>query len=309
MATTINYNTFNKMELKIENLSKTYANGVKALNDISLTLKAGMFGLLGPNGAGKSSLMRTIATLQEADGGSITYNDGYHPEVDILNQKDIVRQMIGYLPQEFGVYPKINAVTLLNHLAVLKGITDSTKRKKIVDILLEKTNLTQVRNKNLGGFSGGMKQRFGIAQALLGDPKILIVDEPTAGLDPEERNRFLNMLSDLSKDKIIIYSTHIVEDVQELCKNVAIINKGEVVFTGSPNEAIEGIKGKIWKDHVEKSRLEFYKKSLNVISERMVAGEPYVHVYSEEKIAAHAIEVEPTLEDFYFHSLKKINQN
>lgn len=297
------------MELKIENLSKTYANGVKALNDISLTLKTGMFGLLGPNGAGKSSLMRTIATLQEADGGSITYNDGYHPEVDILNQKDIVRQMIGYLPQEFGVYPKIDAVTLLNHLAVLKGITDSAKRKKIVDILLEKTNLTQVRNKNLGGFSGGMKQRFGIAQALLGDPKILIVDEPTAGLDPEERNRFLNMLSDLSNDKIIIYSTHIVEDVQELCKNVAIINKGEVVFAGSPNEAIDGIKGKIWKDHVEKSRLEFYKKSLNVISERMIAGEPYVHVYSEEKIAAHAIEVEPTLEDFYFHSLKKINQN
>ena len=297
------------MELKIENLSKTYANGVKALNGINLTLTTGMFGLLGPNGAGKSSLMRTIATLQEADGGSITYNDGYHPEVDILNQKDIVRQMIGYLPQEFGVYPKIDAVTLLNHLAVLKGITDSTKRKKIVDILLEKTNLTQVRNKNLGGFSGGMKQRFGIAQALLGDPKILIVDEPTAGLDPEERNRFLNMLSDLSNDKIIIYSTHIVEDVQELCKNVAIINKGEVVFAGSPNEAIEGIKGKIWKDHVEKSRLDFYKKSLNVISERMIAGEPYVHVYSEEKIAPHAIEVDPTLEDFYFHSLKKINQN
>ena len=297
------------MELKIENLSKTYANGVRALNGINLTLKTGMFGLLGPNGAGKSSLMRTIATLQEADGGSITYNDGYHPEVDILNQKDIVRQMIGYLPQEFGVYPKIDAVTLLNHLAVLKGITDATKRKKIVDILLEKTNLTQVRNKNLGGFSGGMKQRFGIAQALLGDPKILIVDEPTAGLDPEERNRFLNMLSDLSNDKIIIYSTHIVEDVQELCKNVAIINKGQVVFAGSPNEAIDGIKGKIWKDHVEKSRLEFYKKSLNVISERMVAGEPYVHVYSEEKIAPHAVEVEPTLEDFYFHSLKKINQN
>ncbi len=297
------------MELKIENLSKTYANGVKALNDISLSLTTGMFGLLGPNGAGKSSLMRTIATLQEADGGSIIYNDGYHPAVDILNQKDIVRQMIGYLPQEFGVYPKIDAVTLLNHLAVLKGINDSTKRKKIVDILLEKTNLTQVRNKNLGGFSGGMKQRFGIAQALLGDPKILIVDEPTAGLDPEERNRFLNMLSDLSNDKIIIYSTHIVEDVQELCKNVAIINKGEVVFAGSPNDAIQGIRGKIWKDHVEKSRLDFYKKSLNVISERMVAGEPYVHVYSEDKIAPHAIEVEPTLEDFYFHSLKKINQN
>lgn len=297
------------MELKIENLSKTYANGVKALNGINLTLTRGMFGLLGPNGAGKSSLMRTIATLQEADGGSITYNDGYHPETNVLTQKEEVRQMIGYLPQEFGVYPKIDAVTLLNHLAVLKGITDATKRKKIVDILLEKTNLTQARNKNLGGFSGGMKQRFGIAQALLGDPRILIVDEPTAGLDPEERNRFLNMLSDMSNDKIIIYSTHIVEDVQELCKNVAIINKGEVVFAGSPKEAIAGIKGKIWKDHVEKSHLDFYKKSLNVISERMIAGEPYVHVYSEDRIAPHAIEVEPSLEDFYFHSLKKINQD
>jgi ABC-2 type transport system ATP-binding protein len=296
------------MELKIENLSKTYANGVRALNNISLTLPTGMFGLLGPNGAGKSSLMRTIATLQEADSGSITFNDGYSPQVDVLHQKEVVRQMIGYLPQEFGVYPKIDALTLLNHLAVLKGITDATKRKKIVDILLEKTNLTHVKNKDLGGFSGGMKQRFGIAQALLGDPKILIVDEPTSGLDPEERNRFLNMLSDLSNNKVIIYSTHIVEDVQELCKNVAIINKGEVVFAGSPNDAIAEIKGKIWKDHVKKSSLDFYKQSLNVISERMIAGEPYVHVYADEKIAPHAIEVEPTLEDFYFHSLKKINQ-
>ncbi len=296
------------MELKIENLSKTYANGVRALNNISLTLPTGMFGLLGPNGAGKSSLMRTIATLQEADSGSITFNDGYSPQVDVLHQKEVVRQIIGYLPQEFGVYPKIDALTLLNHLAVLKGITDATKRKKIVDILLEKTNLTHVKNKDLGGFSGGMKQRFGIAQALLGDPKILIVDEPTSGLDPEERNRFLNMLSDLSNNKVIIYSTHIVEDVQELCKNVAIINKGEVVFAGSPNDAIAEIKGKIWKDHVKKSSLDFYKQSLNVISERMIAGEPYVHVYADEKIAPHAIEVEPTLEDFYFHSLKKINQ-
>lgn len=296
------------MELKIENLSKTYANGVRALNNISLTLPTGMFGLLGPNGAGKSSLMRTIATLQEADSGSITFNDGYSPQVDVLHQKEVVRQMIGYLPQEFGVYPKIDALTLLNHLAVLKGITDATKRKKIVDILLEKTNLTHVKSKDLGGFSGGMKQRFGIAQALLGDPKILIVDEPTSGLDPEERNRFLNMLSDLSNNKVIIYSTHIVEDVQELCKTVAIINKGEVVFAGSPNDAIAEIKGKIWKDHVKKSSLDFYKQSLNVISERMIAGEPYVHVYADEKIAPHAIEVEPTLEDFYFHSLKKINQ-
>lgn len=297
------------MELKIENLSKTYANGVKALNGISLTVRKGMFGLLGPNGAGKSSLMRIISTLQEPDEGNITYNDGYHPEINVLTQKEEVRRIIGYLPQEFGVYPKIDAVTLLNHLAVLKGIIDSTKRKKIVDILLEKTNLTQARNKNLGGFSGGMKQRFGIAQALLGDPCILIVDEPTAGLDHEERKRFLNMLSDMSNDKIVIYSTHIVEDVQELCKNVAIINKGEVVFAGSPNEAIAGIRGKVWKDHVEKSRLDFYKQALNVISERMVAGEPYVHVYSEDRIAPHAIEVEPSLEDFYFHSLKKINQD
>jgi ABC-type multidrug transport system ATPase subunit len=298
----------NPMELTINNLSKIYANGVKALNGINLTLTTGMFGLLGPNGAGKSSLMRTIATLQEVDGGSIIYNDGYNPEINVLTQKEEVRKVLGYLPQEFGVYPKIDAITLLNHLAVLKGITDKSKRKKIVDILLEKTNLTQAKNKNLGGFSGGMKQRFGIAQALLGDPKILIVDEPTAGLDPEERNRFLNMLSDLSNDKIIIYSTHIVEDVQELCKNIAIINKGQVVFTGSPNEAIGEIKGKIWKDHVEKSKLDFYKQSLNVISERMIAGEPYVHVYSSEKISPTAIEIEPTLEDFYFHSLKKNNQ-
>ncbi|MFY7909819.1 MAG: ABC transporter ATP-binding protein [Emticicia sp.] len=297
------------MELIIQNLSKTYGNGVKALNDISLTLNRGMFGLLGPNGAGKSSLMRTIATLQEPDSGSITFNDGFNPPIDVLKQKDEVRKVLGYLPQEFGVYPKIDAETLLNHLAVLKGITDSAKRKKTVEVLLEKTNLTNVKNKNLGGYSGGMKQRFGIAQALLGNPQILIVDEPTAGLDPEERNRFLNLLSDLSNDKIIILSTHIVEDVQELCPNVALVNKGQVVFAGKTSEAVDEMRGKVWKDHVKKTNLETYREAMNVISERMVAGETYVHVFDNERIAPHAIEVEPSLEDFYFHRLKVINQN
>jgi ABC-type multidrug transport system ATPase subunit len=297
------------MELVIQNLSKTYGNGVKALNDISLTLTRGMFGLLGPNGAGKSSLMRTIATLQEPDSGSIIFNDGFNPQIDVLRQKDEVRKVLGYLPQEFGVYPKIDAETLLNHLAVLKGITDSAKRKKTVEVLLEKTNLTNVKNKNLGGYSGGMKQRFGIAQALLGNPQILIVDEPTAGLDPEERNRFLNLLSDLSNDKIIILSTHIVEDVQELCPNVALVNKGQVVFAGKTSEAVDEMRGKVWKDHVKKTNLEIYREAMNVISERMVAGETYVHVFDNERIAPHAIEVEPSLEDFYFHRLKVINQN
>lgn len=297
------------MELVIQNLSKTYGNGVKALNDISLTLTRGMFGLLGPNGAGKSSLMRTIATLQEPDSGSIIFNDGFNPQIDVLRQKDEVRKVLGYLPQEFGVYPKIDAETLLNHLAVLKGITDSAKRKKTVEVLLEKTNLTNVKNKNLGGYSGGMKQRFGIAQALLGNPQILIVDEPTAGLDPEERNRFLNLLSDLSNDKIIILSTHIVEDVQELCPDVALVNKGQVVFAGKTSEAVDEMRGKVWKDHVKKSNLEVYREAMNVISERMVAGETYVHVFDNERIAPHAIEVEPSLEDFYFHRLKVINQN
>ena len=297
------------MELKIESLSKTYDNGVKALNGINLLLKRGMFGLLGSDGAGKSSLVKIIATLQEADGGIITYNDGYHPEINGLTQPEGFSQMIGYLPQGFVIYPKIDALALLNHLAVLKGITDDTKRKKIIDILLEKTNLTEAKNENLGEFSVDMKQRFGIAQALLGDPRILILDEPTAGLDPEERNHFLNMVSEMSNDKIIIYSTHIVEDVQALCKNFAIINKGEIVFAGSSDEAIASIRGKIWEDQVKKSSLDFYKQALNVISERMVAGETYVHVYSEDRIAPHAIEVEPSLADFYYHTLKKINQD
>ncbi|MFZ6001759.1 MAG: ABC transporter ATP-binding protein, partial [Bacteroidota bacterium] len=207
------------MELIIQDLNKTYANGVQALKGINLTIKQGMFGLLGPNGAGKSSLMRTIATLQEADSGSITLGD-----LNVLTQKEEVRKVLGYLPQEFGVYPKIDAVTLLDHLAVLKGIVDKKERKGVVEALLHKTNLWNARNKNLGGYSGGMKQRFGIAQALLANPKLIIVDEPTAGLDPAERNRFLNLLSELGENTIVILSTHIVEDVKELCTDMAIIN-------------------------------------------------------------------------------------
>ncbi|MCY7357941.1 MAG: ABC transporter ATP-binding protein, partial [Rudanella sp.] len=222
------------MNLTITNLNKTYSNGVKALNDISLTMGAGLFGLLGPNGAGKSSLMRTIATLQEADSGSITFG-GPFGTIDVFAQPDSLRQRLGYLPQEFGVYPRIAAETLLDHLAVLKGITNSRERKETVSALLHKTNLYNVRTKNLGGYSGGMKQRFGIAQALLANPNLIIVDEPTAGLDPGERNRFLNLLGELGEDRIIILSTHIVEDVQELCRDMAIVNKGTVLFQGHPD--------------------------------------------------------------------------
>src|SRR6187399_3133226 len=230
------------MELVIKGLNKTYSNGTQALKDVTLTVRQGMFGLLGPNGAGKSSLMRTIATLQEADSGKITLGD-----IDVLTQKEEVRKILGYLPQEFGVYPKINAITLLDHLAVLKGIINKKERKDVVEALLHKTNLWAARTKNLGGYSGGMKQRFGIAQALLANPKLIIVDEPTAGLDPAERNRFLNLLSEIGENTIVILSTHIVEDVKELCTQMAIINKGEVLFEGHPMKAIEKVQGKVWR--------------------------------------------------------------
>ncbi|MBP9743901.1 MAG: ABC transporter ATP-binding protein, partial [Saprospiraceae bacterium] len=219
------------MQLIISNLNKTYSNGVQALKDVNLIINQGMFGLLGPNGAGKSSLMRTIATLQEPDSGTIMLGD-----INVLTQKDEVRKTLGYLPQEFGVYPKVNAITLLHHLAVLKGITHPGERKSIVEALLQKTNLWDSRKKNLGGYSGGMKQRFGIAQALIGNPKLIIVDEPTAGLDPAERNRFLNLLSEIGENTVVILSTHIVDDVKELCSDMAIFNQGEILFKGSPNE-------------------------------------------------------------------------
>lgn len=283
------------MQLIIRNLNKTYTNGVHALKDVSLKIKQGMFGLLGPNGAGKSSLMRTIATLQDADGGSI-HLDG----LDVLREKEQVRRILGYLPQEFGVYPKIDVISLLNHLAVLKGISDHAERKILVESLLNRTNLWAVRNKYLGGFSGGMKQRFGIAQALLANPKLIIVDEPTAGLDPAERNRFLNLLSEIGENTIVILSTHIVEDVKELCTDMAIINKGQVVFSGSPGEAMKDISGRIWKKKILKSEIENYRKLYDVLSERLISGTPEIKVFSAFLPGTGFEPVEADLEDVYF---------
>ena len=283
------------MKLTIANLSKTYANGVHALKDINLTINSGMFGLLGPNGAGKSSLMRTISTLQEPDSGSIVLGD-----INVLTQKDALRRTLGYLPQEFGVYPKISAEDLLNHLAVLKGINSTKNRKALVESLLHKTNLFNDRKKHLSGYSGGMKQRFGIAQALLSNPTLIIVDEPTAGLDPAERNRFLNLLGELSEDTIVILSTHIVEDVKELCTDMAIINKGEVLMQGHPLKALDDIKHKVWRKRVEKGEAETYTTQLNVISNKLVAGKPTLHVLSDSAPGFGFEMVEPDLEDVYF---------
>ena len=283
------------MQLIIENLSKTYPNGVQALDEVSLTIQQGMFGLLGPNGAGKSSLMRTIATLQEPDSGSIQLGD-----IDVLTQKDEVRKTLGYLPQEFGVYPQVDAETLLDHLAVLKGITNRSERKETVKALLQKTNLYDARKKNLGGYSGGMKQRFGIAQALLANPKLIIVDEPTAGLDPAERNRFLNLLSEIGENTIVILSTHIVDDVKELCSDMAIINLGKVLYQGSPSKALEAIHSRIWEKRVPKSELEALRNTHTVISEKLVGGTPVVHILAEDYPGNGFTLVEGDLEDVYF---------
>jgi ABC-2 type transport system ATP-binding protein len=286
------------MQLLIKNLNKTYSNGVQALKDVNLTINQGMFGLLGPNGAGKSSLMRTIATLQEADSGSIQLG-----EINVLTQKEEVRKTLGYLPQEFGVYPKINAVALLDHLAVLKGIVNKKERKALVEALLHKTNLWTAREKNLGGYSGGMKQRFGIAQALLANPKLIIVDEPTAGLDPAERNRFLNLLSELGENTIVILSTHIVEDVKELCTDMAIINKGQVLYKGSPLDAIAEVTGKVWKKRIAKNELEEYRKNFNIISERLIAGRPEISIFSSEQPDSSFEPSVADLEDVYFSQI------
>ena len=283
------------MQLVIQNLSKTYSNGVQALKDVTLTINQGMFGLLGPNGAGKSSLMRTIATLQEADSGSIQLG-----EINVLTQKEEVRKILGYLPQEFGVYPKIDAITLLDHLAVLKGISNKSERKGLVEALLQKTNLWQARAKNLGGYSGGMKQRFGIAQALIANPKLIIVDEPTAGLDPAERNRFLNLLSEIGENTIVILSTHIVEDVKELCTDMAIINKGQVLYKGSPLDAIAEVEGKVWTKTITKPELEHYRSSFNIISERLIGGRPVISVLCDAQPDGGFDRVPADLEDVYF---------
>lgn len=286
------------MELKIQNLSKTYPNGVQALKNISLDIPSGMFGLLGPNGAGKSTLMRTIATLQEADNGSISLNG-----IDVLNKKDDVRKILGYLPQEFGLDPKVNAEDMLHHFAILKGITNAKERKEAVANLLNHTNLYEHRKKKLGGYSGGMKQRFGIAQALIGKPKLLIVDEPTAGLDPGERNRFHNLLSEIGENIVVILSTHIVGDVTDLCSNMAIINKGELCFTGKPTDAVEKIKGKIWKKEINKNEITKLKETHKVISTGLYSGKTIVRIFSEQSPDSSFIQTEPELEDVYFYTI------
>ncbi|TDI94120.1 MAG: ABC transporter ATP-binding protein [Caldithrix sp.] len=286
------------MKLSISNLSKTYPNGIQALKNVSLEIPTGMFGLLGPNGAGKSTLMRTIATLQEADEGEIQMD-----EINVLEQKDDVRKLLGYLPQEFGIYPKVSAEDMLNHIAVLKGITKAKERKEVVDALMNQTNLYDVRKKNLGGFSGGMKQRFGIAQALIGNPKLIIVDEPTAGLDPTERNRFLNLLSEIGENVIVILSTHIVDDVRDLCSNMAIIDQGQVILKGEPQELIDKLKGKIWQKTIERQELENVQAEFNVISTRLFAGKTIIHIYSESEPDSSFKSVEVDLQDLYFSRL------
>jgi ABC-type multidrug transport system ATPase subunit len=291
------------MQLEIRNISKTYANGVKALDNVSLTIPTGMFGLLGPNGAGKSTLMRSIATLQDVDEGSITLGT-----IDVLRDVDPVRRMLGYLPQDFGVYPKASASMLLEHFATLKGITEAGERRKVVDHLLKLTNLWDVRKKRLGSFSGGMRQRFGIAQALLGDPKLIIVDEPTAGLDPEERNRFLNLLSEIGENIVVILSTHIVDDVSEVCSNMAIISEGKLLLAGSPQEAVDDIRGKTWKRVIAKSGLDRLRKEHNVISTRLSGGKTVVHVFGEQKPGPDFETVVPDLQDVYFAALNPTNQ-
>src|SRR5687767_5278496 len=285
------------MQLEISNISKTYPNGVRALRNVSLSIPPGMYGLLGPNGAGKSTLMRMIATLQEPDEGSIRLGD-----IDVLNQKDEVRKTLGYLPQEFGLYPKVRAEDLLDHFAVLKGIVDRRARKEVVEALLRQTNLWEVRRQKLGGYSGGMQQRFGVAVALLGNPRLLIVDEPTAGLDPAERVRFLNLLSELGENSAVILSTHIVEDVSELCTRMAIIDRGSIRLEAEPLAAIAAMRGRIWRRVIEKSALAEVEREHAVISTKMLAGRTVVHVYGDTPGAGFDA-VEPDLEDVYFSTM------
>ena len=285
------------MQLTISNLNKTYTNGVQALKNVNLTIPQGMFGLLGPNGAGKSSLMRTIATLQEADSGAIQLDN-----LDVLREKDTVRRSLGYLPQEFGVYPKISAEIMLNHIATLKGVANSSERKAVVQSLLEKVNLAHVKSKNLGTFSGGMKQRFGIAQALIGNPKLIIVDEPTAGLDPTERNRFHNLLSEIGENTIVILSTHIVEDVTNLCSDMAIICQGEVVASGNPNDLVAAIHGKVWQKVIEKAELDTYKAQYNIIASQLKMGKTEISVLADSQPDGFTM-AEANLEHVYFSKI------
>ncbi|GHA72334.1 ABC transporter ATP-binding protein [Cognatilysobacter bugurensis] len=290
--------------LTIRDLSKTYANGVRALDGVSLDIPRGMFGLLGPNGAGKSSLMRTLATLQEADRGTATLEGADGRAIDVLRDKDAVRRQLGYLPQDFGVYPKVSAEDLLEHFATLKGLTHRRQRREVVDGLLRQVNLWDARKRKLGTFSGGMRQRFGIAQALLGSPRLVIVDEPTAGLDPEERNRFLNLLAEIGEQVAVILSTHIVEDVTDLCPRMAIMNRGQVLLTGRPTDAIDALESQVWRKQVTKAALPDYEARCTVLSTRLVAGHPVIHVFSADRPEVGFEPVAPDLEDVYFQRLR-----
>jgi ABC-type multidrug transport system ATPase subunit len=289
------------MPLKISQVSKTYSNGCRALKSVSLTVGTNMFGLLGPNGAGKSTLMRTVATLQEADSGEIWLDD-----LNVLRRKDEVRRILGYLPQEFGVYPQISAIDMLDHLAVLKGILNRKERKAAVEALLQQTNLWETRRDRLGSFSGGMKQRFGIAQALLNNPKLIIVDEPTAGLDPTERHRFLNLLSSIGRDVVVILSTHIVEDVRQLCTRMAILHNGVVILEGSPGDALDALRGRMWRKSLRSDEeLAELQTSFHVVSTHLVAGSTELRIYAEGNPGEGFSAVDPMLEDAYFVGLSR----
>jgi ABC-2 type transport system ATP-binding protein len=289
------------MDLRIEHLSKTYGNGTRALNDVSLTIPRGMFGLLGPNGAGKSTLMRILATLQEADSGSARLGD-----IDVLRDKDSVRRTLGYLPQEFGLYPKVTAENLLDHFAVLKGITDRDERRRIVDALFEQTNLQAARRQQLGAYSGGMRQRFGIAVALLGKPGLIIVDEPTAGLDPAERVRFLNLLAELGENAVVILSTHIVDDVSDLCSRMAIIDRGEIRLESEPASAIADLNGKIWQRAVDRGELAEFQRTHSVVSTKLAGGKTVVRIFAESPPSPEFEPATATLEDVYFAALRRV---
>ena len=296
------------MELYIRNVSKTYSNGVQALKDVTLTIPTGMYGLLGPNGAGKSTLMRMLATLQEPDKGDIRLVDpstGSGHAIDVVKQKDEVRETLGYLPQEFGVYPKVSAEKLLEHFAVLKGFTDRRTRRELVDALFRKVNLWEVRKQKLGGYSGGMKQRFGVAVALLGDPKLMVVDEPTAGLDPAERVRFLNLLGELGENSVVLLSTHIVEDVSELCTKMAIIDEGEILLEAEPLRAMDGLRGRIWRRVIPKGELPELQRTHAVISTKLLGGRTVVHVYSDTAPGPAFEPAEPDLKDVYFSTMAR----
>ena len=284
--------------LSINNLTKTYSNSVQALAGITLEIPTGMFGLLGPNGAGKSSLMRTLATLQEPDSGSAKLG-----EIDIINDKAALRKVLGYLPQEFGVYPRVSPALMLDHLATLKGITNRAERKDTVDALLHQTNLYDVRKKSIDTFSGGMKQRFGIAQALIGSPQLIIVDEPTAGLDPSERNRFHNLLAEIGENIVVILSTHIVDDVSDLCANMAIMGNGQILLTGKPADVLDQLRNKLWRTRIHRSELATYKQNHQVILSHLSAGQTVIHVLSDNTPGEGFEAIDADLEDIYFSTL------